>query len=102
MSNGLVSLLECIRYTQVLQEWSSTMVTKYLWPSKVDTKYGPQMSQCIRSKLLVLMWLALGKDNLFCLARGQLSQKEVLLLIVGKFCTWCRKNNLSKEECPNL
>ena len=70
--------MECIRYTQVLLEWSSTMVRKYLWPSKVDTKYGPQMSQCIRSKLLVLMWLALGKDNLFCLARGQLSQKEVL------------------------
>ena len=61
------------------------------------------MSQSIRSKWVLHMWLALGKDKLFCFASGQISQNEIFLLIVGKFYTyWCKNCNLSKEECPSL
>ena len=40
----------------------------------VGTEKGPQSSQCTRSKRQWDTWVLIGKDNLFCLAKWQMSQ----------------------------
>jgi hypothetical protein len=44
------------------------MVKKYLKPEMEGMDKGPQMSICIKSKLLRETLVLKGKDNLFCFA----------------------------------
>ena len=50
------------------------MVRKYLKPLMEGTENGPQISQRTRSKMEEQMLFSLGKESLFCLAKGQTVQ----------------------------
>ena len=69
--SDLTSDLVFIKNAQVDLVASSTMVRKYLYPSWVGTKYGPQTSTWIKSKGLKQILLLNGKDRIFCFAKGQ-------------------------------
>ena len=45
----------------------------------VGIEKGPQRSECTRSKTQWDTWVLIGKDNLFFLAKWQMSQQIVLL-----------------------
>ena len=62
---------------------------------------GPHRSQWINSKGLAVTWVLEGKDSLFCFAKWQTSQQDVLLVI--SISTNCFNNwSLVKEGWPNL
>ena len=65
------------------------------------TKYGPQTSTWIREKDSTHKLLWEGKDNFFCLAKGQIVQTlDNLSEKDGN--TSLKGNSLLKEGCPNL
>ena len=63
---------------------------------------GPQRSQWSKSKGLVETWVLAVKGSLFCFEKWQISQQEVVLLILTS-CTCCFNNlSLEWEGSPNL
>lgn len=64
---------------------------------------GPHVSQWMRSKALGATWLALGKGNLFCLAKGQIEQENWTSLF-KVICEIQRESNscLEMEGFPSL
>lgn len=76
-NNLNVSILECIKLTQVYLLKSSTMVRKYLWPWWVGILYGPQTSKWIKSKLLLLTESPFGNGVLCCLDCEQKMHEEI-------------------------
>ena len=78
---GLTSDLDFIKYTQVALVASSTIVKKYLKPSKVGVEYGPQTSIWSKSKVELLRLLLKGKGKRFFLAKGQIPQ-----VLLQEFC----------------
>ena len=81
---------------------SSTIVKKNLKPSIVLVANGPQRSQWSKSKALDETCLLAVKGSLFCFERWQMSQQEVVLLILAS-CTSCFNNwSLEWDGCPNL
>ena len=83
-------------------EQSSTMVKKKLQPLMVGVEKGPHKSQWIKSKQWLEVWELEVKGNLFCLAKGQISQSSILLTLkIGT--SLCFNNaNLAFDKCPNL
>lgn len=53
---------------------SSIIVIKYIFPLWSCMWYGPQISQCIKSKGTLATWLVETKDSCFCLAKGHTEQ----------------------------
>ena len=81
---------------------SSTIVKKNLKPSTVLVANGPQRSQWSKSKGLVETWVLAVKGSFFCFEKWQISQQEVILLILTS-CTSCFNNwSLEWDGCPNL
>ena len=100
---GLASYLSFIKYNQVVLLQSSTRVRKYLYPSTVETWFGPQISKCTRSKRQEERLLLFEKGNLFCFAKGQTLQTKSIELhweTVG--ITWERDDILDLEGWPSL
>ena len=63
---------------------------------------GPQRSQWSKSKGLVETWVLAVKGSFFCFEKLQISQQEVVLLILTS-CTSCFNNwSLEWDGCPNL
>ena len=74
------------------------MVRKNLYPSMAEIEKGPQRSQWTKSKIAFETWVLEGKDNLFCLARWQMSQK---CGYIAKLETILFNNdNFAWEGCP--
>jgi hypothetical protein len=69
-----VSDLYRIKYVQVDLEKSSTIVGKWYAPDEYGVLYPPQMSQCIKSKIMMLLLLLNWNDNLLYFALIQASQ----------------------------
>ena len=90
------------RYTHVHLEQSSTMVKKNLQPWVVETEKGPHRSQWSKSKHSLEICVLVLKGNLFCLASGQMSQRNFALELIQ--CTLSLFNiaNLASNKCPNL
>ena len=75
------------------------MVRKNLYPSMVETKKGPQRSQWTKSKIAFETWVLEGKDNLFCLARWQMSQQCGLFIAKSETILF-NNDNFAWEGCP--
>lgn len=81
---------------------SSTIERKYLKPFFMGWEKGPQISQWIKSKVKMDIWLKYGKGSHFSLAMGQTRQS----LLLWKWSTLgmmdCKAINLLLDTWPSL
>ena len=84
--------------------WSSTKVRKYFEPFNEGAEKGPQILAWIKSKQANETLVDLGKGNLCYLAKGQIWQSKMLLLI-EEFRSGTNdfnKASLCEDGWPNL